>query len=439
MAAELKAIAKLDGKNFEAGINRIKGKTDSFANKLSGMKSMIAGAFAVGAITAFGRKMLKTADDLQTAANIFGTTMETMLAFQSVMAESGIGADRFNKIFGRIKTMQADVSAGLKTYTRELDKMNISQAEIKGLGVDEVFLLLAKRYGEATDKGEFLEAMTKLLGTRLIELVEVFQRVNKEGMGKFREEAAGAAEGMTNLAVASDYLEGFMNKVTIKTANLVGWMVALKEATVAAATAMRDWAEQNIIEKAGAGIAKGILKLTGKFDQDIFDKSVSRVTGRDKQADNVPLWERVKKAVLDSFAEVKLPKAGRTGAGGDLAPGPGAGAATPQESMATYRKMIDSDKKIASEYEKMTGTVADYYNKRADILAGKGVGAPRMASVDSLQSIGGIVGGVAGAGDQTARIAERQAKAGEMMAELIKDSNQKLKDIEDSIKELGEG
>jgi F0F1-type ATP synthase membrane subunit b/b' len=58
--------------------------------------------------------------------------------------------------------------------------------------------------------------------------------------------------------------------------------------------------------------------------------------------------------------------------------------------------------------------------------------------VNNLQRMGGIVGGVAGVGDQEARIAERQAKAAEMVENLTKESLKKLDDIEKRIRELGE-
>jgi len=462
--AELKTIATLDGKPFERSVDKVQRKTQGFKQTLFGMKGAIAGAFAVGAIVAFGRKMLKTADDLQTAANIFGLTMETVIAFQSVMAESGIGAERFNKIFGRIKTMQADVAAGLKTYTRELDKMKITQEEIKGLGVDEVFLLLAKRYGEATDKGEFLEAMTKLLGTRLIELVEVFQRINKEGMEKFIEEAEAAAAGMRDLAAASDQLEKVGNKLIIWTAQFVGGLgnviAAVKELSV----------EMGVLKTTALALGSPIIAAI-EIGKRMGERSVEAdIAGRggkpgpgglpgagaagvDAQEEK---WYKMKEASLlrqkDTLEKIAYHEQTLFALHKQEAEAPadlgiatqilevekkieGLKSKAKKEAEGYAKTILDQDKKREDIYAQQDKLALEYQQKQEDIMAGKGITVD-ASRADRLQAIGGMVGGVSGAGAQQARIEERQAKILEESKQLHRDTVAKLTELNNTMFEL---
>ncbi len=77
--------------------------------------------------------------------------------------------------------------------------------------------------------------------------------------------------------------------------------------------------------------------------------------------------------------------------------------------------------------------------KQAAIAEGVGIAIPEMARVNSMQRIGGIVGGVEGAGNQAARIAERTLAIAEATQALERDMYRKLSDIEARLTELGEG
>jgi len=407
MAVELKAIAKLDGKPFERNVKKMGNSVDKFkTNQLAGLKNAIAGAFAIGGLIQFGRKLLKTADDLQTAANIFGTTIETMIAFQNVMAESGIGAERFNKIFARIAGAQVDVKNGLKTYIDALKEMNITADEFKSLKVDEVLELMASKYAEIGDKQQFVGGMTKLLGARTVDLIEVFQRMNR-GMGSFRAEAEGAAEGMRELAKASDLFEKIGNKLITSQAKNIG---LLAEGWRLAKVAAIDYYEK-ITGKQGW---KGVVSA-------IFTGGASSLGS---------------KAVKEAF--IKGPETSPT------ATAPGGAAAGPGRDPATERKAADAQTKLANaatradekrhkkedDFNRAQDKLAtDFSKKSADIQSGKGISAPSMARVDPLQAIGGLIGGVAGKGDQAARIAERQTKTQEAMERLMIESNRKLEEL----------
>lgn len=383
--SELTAKASLNGAQFKAEVKNIGNSVTSLgSNQLAGLKGMIAGAFSVGVLIQFGRKILQTADDLQTAANIFGLSLETMIAFKSVMAESGIGADRFNKIFGRIASAQVDVRNGLATYVDALKEMNISSAEFQNLGIEKVLELMAKKYAEVGNKQQFVGGMAKLLGARTIDLIEVFQRMNKEGMAKYAEEAKVAADGMNVLAKASDSFEKAGSKIINWAATAFGWLQKVTNAALTAGLAL--W---------------GMAGKGGGF--------VDRM--------------RVIKEGWWAGWNITSPPPKTPGAGGGPSgvPGPADAELTAikktSDAWLKYYDILDDEaKKQMDREDKYMGLIKnrqelelDFAKKKADIMAGRGITSPEMSRIDALQRIGGLIG-AAGGGDQAARRAERQEK-----------------------------
>lgn len=433
MAAELKAIASLDGKNFEAGIKRVKGQTDSFANKLSGMKGMIAGAFSIGAITMFGRKMLTMADDLNTAANSVGITMESMLGLKSAMAESGIGAERMLKLLSRLPIAQGDVMNGLKTMTDALDGLKISQEEFVSLAPDELMERLAQAYADSGGSAEAFNGIAKIFGGRIgPEMIEVLQRLNKDGLKKFTDGSKEASEGMTALAEASDKIEKFINRLTIVFGKLVGWLMKAYDYAVAFSSAMFEGAmdgsdfegrmekfRRNLAEDAAKADAE-IAAKRKKYDDEVKARAEANIEALAKSREDqeskltdqrIKNEQRIAKAWLDYYDKLD-----------DME-------AKDQDRQDRYLKLTQDRQDI----------LADSAEKRSGLMSGQGVPVGDQARVNNLQRMGGIVGGVAGVGDQEARIAERQAKAAEMVEKLTAESLRKLEEIEKRIRELGEG
>ena len=440
--AELRAIAKLDGRQFKGEIGKIGKKVENLGkNQLGSLKGMIAGAFSIGILVAFGRKILKTADDLQTAANIFQVSLETMIAFQSVMAESGISAERFNKIFGRIATAQGDVRRGLITYIDAIGDMNIASKEFTGIGVDEALLLMARRYGEAADKGRFMEGVAKLLGTRLVGLVEVFQRINREGMDPFIEKAKDAAGGMREMARASDALEKAQNNLTLSTARAVGGWTRL--AAILGAISKVGFREAARQFRAGEFEPPA---PPGRIGEPGGDIAIS------KAAEDEARWYKLKEesllrqmSLLERIAyfeqDITALRERQRKSPADL--GISADILEFQKKIASLKDKVSKEEesranKLLQLNQRRDDIIKDSLEREQEILAGRGIVTPERARVDALQAIGGLVGGVAG-GDQAARRFEREMKILEAVQKNLDKTNQKLDKISTQIPELAEG
>ena len=225
--AQINAVIKGDARGFNKSIDSASNKAKSFATgALKQMGGAIVAAFAIQRVISFGKEILQLADDIQTTANTFDIAVESVVAWKGVMAESGIGVDRFMKMFGRMVSAQADARKGLTTYVDALRDMNISARDFSSLKVDKLMELMAKRYQEAGDKMMFLGGAAKLLGTRIGPgLIEVFQRVNEEGMGGFTEEAEKSVKAVEDLAALSDKIEKFWSNFEMGAIRATGALI----------------------------------------------------------------------------------------------------------------------------------------------------------------------------------------------------------------------
>jgi len=271
--AQINAVIKGDAKDFNKSIDSASNKAKTFVTgALKQMGGAIVAAFAVQRVIQFGKELLRVADDIQTTANTFGIAVESVLAFKGVMAESGIGVEKFMKMFGRMVSAQADARKGLTTYVDALRDMNISARDFSSLKVDKLMELMAKKYQEAGDKMLFLGGAAKLLGTKIgPNLIEVFQRINEEGMAGFTEEAKKAADGVKELAATSDALEGFFDTIQTRSLSAAGAMISLGKEF----QAMAKWYQGGIgpLGEMRAGRKETFKSIgLGRFEEDTTDE-----------------------------------------------------------------------------------------------------------------------------------------------------------------------
>lgn len=412
------------GVGIKGDTSDIKKKVGSLGSELkssmSGLTGMIAGAFSIGAIVSFGRKLLQTSDDMQTAANTFGMTLENMIAMKSAMAESGIGADRFMRIFAKLNSSMSEANQGVKTYTDAFAMMNISQKELAGTGGDIVrtMELLSQKYGEAADKTDFLAGVSKAFGDRIgPQLVEVFNRIRTEGLDKFKEGAQSSAKGIEELAKASDTIEGVFNKIIMWSANAVGAISRVAEAMgrLSEERPKMDW----FTKYSGLGIYQNLMESIGEQ----FWKSESigpmDFSSRHKSGAGSASGAGNAKAASDRLAAIWNPdEAARKEK------------ETAQKKMDKQLKLDEaSSAKLDEMYAAEDKLAEDYAKKRKDITGPNDTALMGPSRVDSLQAIGGLIGNAGGQGDQSARAAERQEKIQKDISDLVRETNTKLDEL----------
>ena len=466
--AELRAIASLDGRKFEAGVRRVSGSTSNFQRQLSRLPAQLGLAFSVGAVVNFGRSLLQMADDLATAAQNAGITMQQMLTLQNAMAESGIKADQMSNILSRITIAQDGVIDGNERYIKALDKLGISAREFISLDTEGVIELLSKRYGEARGSAQAFGAIVDLFGRRQgPAMAEVLKRISDEGLEKFRKGTNEASAAMVELAMLRDKMEKWGTGFQVFASRIV-WGLDLIGASIKSSLTFSMKPMQDSIKRYAEAHKKATQKTgadeIARANQIAFEESQRRAREEARKTEEARLkkvedTERRIEALRDKQVAKQL------GALWEIENEErkllelrerGATIINELERLEIIEEILKQEEKIADlkeraakeeerrareeerRQENIAKIEAKYQQQTEDILSGKGISTPEQANIDWAQKVGMVVGGVAGAGNQQVRIAERQLAIDEALLALSRDTISALNDVKLEIRRLGE-
>ena len=129
-------------------------------------------------------------------------------------------------------------SEGLTTYTRAFERLGLNVKTLRGLKPEKQFQIIANAVANAADKQAALTAVTEIYGKRQApELIELMERLARDGFGKVAEEVERTygimdAETQRRLDMASDRIEQFKQRATIKVGDLIAGeanLAAIKE------------------------------------------------------------------------------------------------------------------------------------------------------------------------------------------------------------------
>lgn len=453
--AELKVAASLDDRGFAGGLERMKNSAGSFGSALGGLKGMIAGAFTVGAVVNFTRSLLDMADDMATTAQTFGLSIESVLGMQSAMAGTAIGAEDMMRVFGRLKDSQSEVTNKNKLMVDAVKALNIDLKEFASLPIDKLLAKIAEQYEASGRATEAFGAINDIFGQRIgPAMIEVLDRINAEGLDAYIAKSAEAAEATRKFAEASDKLEETM--IRVKQASMT-WAAGLIGAVEDAAAVLGRMSAGESFKDAVLSRAIELLQNQPEPAAPASPPSTPSFNMASYMKATEKYWKLAEEAMLkemslkeqSAYYEQQLSglrvQASKTALDDDeeyyklqvniLEIKKKLASVEEQESKAREAR-VETEIELSREQLKIMREAGE---KQAAIAEGVGIAIPEMARVNSMQRIGGIVGGVEGAGNQAARIAERTLAIAEATQALERDTYRKMSDIEARLIELREG
>lgn len=373
--AELRAKASLDGKDFEVGVKKLGNQVNQFGtSQLGALKGMIAGAFSVGAIVAFGRSLLQVANEMNQMGDALNLGMGSMVALKTIGAENMLNFNRMGQILGKLRNAQGDVIALQPKMLENLRALNITQKEFVSLPVDQLLERIAIAYRESGYATEEYSAICTIFEERIgPKTMSMLKVLADEGMVNLKKRTDEARQGFESLARAQSTIERVQNAIQI-----------------------------------GAG------KMIGGLER-FFEKQAHLygfITGRNT-------WEQT----LENIASIgQMPEEKPTStAAADLA----------ALELAQQKQAAIRNEKLA-EFEKQKVKLAEDSAKKIKQIGESNI--PPELRVSSLQAMGLIAGGITGGWQ--ARMAERQEVLAEKTAEIQKDMNEKLAEIDKNMKKL---
>lgn len=387
--AEIKTVATLDNAPFKAGIS-------GMSSQLAGMKGMIAGAFTVGAVVSFGRSMLQVADNMKQVGDATNLQMGSMVALKTVATENNMDFDQMSKVLGKLRDAQGEVASLSKPMLEALQKLGITAEEFVGIPVDEVLEKIGKKFSESGGSADAFNAVTAIFGEKIgPKMMDMLRALADEGMVNLKKRTDEATKGFEAMARAQGNIEKAQSNIQLWAGKAVGGYMGFWDQVA------------EMVYGNAPGANQGVTGLTDRVSQETIQKMLARTSGKGGAAGGAPAVDPSIAADLSALAANQFKAAQKS----------------MDAALRADEKRMAKEDDFSREQDKIA---MDFAEKRAATAAGN---IPGRARVDSLQSIGGIIGGVAGRGDQAARIAERQAKTQESIETLMRETNSKLDEL----------
>lgn len=166
----LMAKLGLDVSEFQTGLKRAESSASTFGPKL---KSYLAGAFSVGAVTSMSKAVLDYAGNIVDLAEAYDLTTAQIQKMQEVASRNGVELDRLTQATVKItearkKATDGDVSA-FNAFSRL--GISIDQLSDKNLSSYDLLIKVAEASSKSARTFEDQAAMVDLLGGKSVRLV----------------------------------------------------------------------------------------------------------------------------------------------------------------------------------------------------------------------------------------------------------------------------
>ncbi|MEE8482748.1 MAG: hypothetical protein V3S12_05290, partial [Acidiferrobacterales bacterium] len=206
----------------------------SMAKTFSSMKrgaAVMAAAFAVAA-TAMARltaESFKSIDAIGKQADKLGIATEALVGMQLAAEITGSTAESLVKGLTKMQKAIVDGAAGMTTYTRAFDALNLSARDLIKLSPDQQYMKIARALKNVNTQTERVGAFSDIFGARnslLLNLnVEALERYRKEadrlGLSLSRMEVKKIEDANDAMLVARRALTGIGNSMAITVAPLL--------------------------------------------------------------------------------------------------------------------------------------------------------------------------------------------------------------------------
>jgi len=299
----LKAVASLDSKQWNRALDQMAKKSTGFKRlavlgfkkSLNAAKSMIGGmkklakvsiVAGIAAATGIGymvKKSIDAGDVMDKMSKRTGLATEFLSKLAYAADLSGTSIDVMEKAVKKLQMGAADAKDGLKTYTREFDKLGITVTDSSGQlkSTEKLFMEVVTALSKMTNHTQKAAIASKLLGRAGTQLLPMLSEGTKGMQAMMRESGFLATIWTTKTAAAAASLKDSLTRVkyiAVKLANT--FSMALFPVIERISEQVVDWYANNnklidskIIEwanKLGGGIEKAWITIEkwaaeGKF------------------------------------------------------------------------------------------------------------------------------------------------------------------------------
>lgn len=408
--AVLRGKMTLDATEANRAIAGVQQKVGAFASgQLRAVGGMIGGAFAVGAVIGFGKRVLQAADGLADLRAITGATAEQIQALQVATLEYGGTSEGVATALLRLQRSQGEAINGNKTYLDSFRRLNIAQADLERMGTGDLLEQIARAYAESNQSASAFADTNVLLGRAGKDLAEVLRVVGEEGLQTLIDKGKEAGtvlsdELISQLAATNNELELMQRQIE------VGGSKALASTAQFFSAYSAGWKMIRDAIKGGPGAVDAALE-SGEYD-----------TLRERAARDIEALDELKRrrAEATRMSGVQAARESYETAAGKAA----------FDRLSATEQIVALETKIATlrgEQAQYRETDIEYWQKGREAIAAevdlermrsKGerakAGSAAAEAVGRLQRIGGYLGG---AGAMVPSDVKEQTRLQQMIAE----------------------
>lgn len=212
----------LDNRAFKRGLAGAQNSVKSMQSAVS----KLMGAFAAGA--AIGR-VLKMADDLKTAADGIGATVERLQELTYAAEQSGVRAEEATKAYAKFTSAVSEARSGSGVLKQIFDQLNIQLYDLQGNArdSDRLFMEFADAIQKTQNPADRLRLAVKAFGEDVGPKMVAMLKDGSKGLEKFAAEAKAAGLVIDGDSIAAlDRLDKRMKAMRTSALNSAGRALA---------------------------------------------------------------------------------------------------------------------------------------------------------------------------------------------------------------------
>ncbi|MFW5916530.1 MAG: hypothetical protein ACOCTM_03555 [Bacteroidota bacterium] len=192
VVGRIKAVLGLDDKKYKKGLDKARKKTSKFGQQLKKVGGLMAGAFAVGAITNYISKTSKAIVETKRMSDRLGVGVETMQELSYAAKQFGVSSDAMRDGLKEL-TMRVDefAATGEGPASEVMKKLGITRGEAEKLkgNTEALFNTIVNKVSQVQNTASKQRIADELFGGQGGEqLVEMISSGTAE-LEKFRQEA----------------------------------------------------------------------------------------------------------------------------------------------------------------------------------------------------------------------------------------------------------
>lgn len=196
--ARMVVKSKLDSREYEAGVERIKQKTSTFGNTVKSVGVKLKAAFAASVIVAAIKRVTDSVVGL--SAELWNMSKQASVSTGSLQKLANIprrfgeDTDTVRDALGALRTAQGEVLRGDEGMLKEFQELGITLDEVAGMDVDQLFVRIGKALKETGNDAARFSAVAKIIGEGdALKLQEVFESA-ADGLDRLGNEFGDLSE-----------------------------------------------------------------------------------------------------------------------------------------------------------------------------------------------------------------------------------------------------